>query len=162
MKQMVLIALMTVTGLMAQAAGRQEASAVCSSFTFESDRNACIKEIGQHNYYEQSALDICKGFTFDSDKQNCMRIIGDKQFDQYETENCAKNTFDSDKIQCLKTSGRVATPVPPPPPPPGYGSCSAGQTILQLQNIDRSVYMGRNNDARIQINELISRLQRCP
>jgi hypothetical protein len=161
MKQMILIALMTMTGLMAQAAGRQEASAICTSMSFDSNRNQCISDLARYDYFEQGAIDICRGLSFDSGKNECVKVIGNKSYEAYEIDNCKKSSFDSTKTDCLKNSGRVATPVPPPPPP-GYGSCSTAQTILQLQNIDRSVYMGRNNDARIQINELISRLQRCP
>lgn len=162
MKQMILIALMTMTGLMAQAAGRQEASEICTSMSFDSTRNQCISELAKYDYFEQGAIDLCKGMSFDSGKIECVKVIGNKAYEAYEIDNCRKSSFDSTKTQCLSTAGRAASPVPPPPPPPGYGSCSAGQTILQLQNIDRSVYAGRNNDARIQINELINRLQRCP
>lgn len=159
MKKMILMSLIALTGVMSHAAGRQEASEVCKSFTFESDRTQCIAEIGKHSYYEQRALDLCRAFTFDSDKMTCIKTIGDKSFEQYETDSCAQSTFDSDKMKCLRDNGRPAAPIPPPAYP---GCLSKGQVIMQLQNIDRQVYYNRNNDARIGINDLINQLQRCP
>lgn len=164
MKKMILMSLVTLTAVMSHAAGRQEASEICKSFTFDSDRNQCIAEIGKHNYYEQNAINVCKTFTFDSDKQACVKAISDKSYEAYETDNCARSTFDSDKLKCLNDNGRPVTQTPPPPPPPpGYPGClSKFDVISQLQNIDRQVYFNRNNDARINIADLINRLQRCP
>lgn len=160
MKTIVFITLMTLTGALAQAAGRNEAAQVCKSMTFESDRNACISAIGKYSYFEQGAIDICVSMSFDSEKSNCVTMIGDKSYEAYEIENCAGMTFDSQKWECLKNNGRrVQTPPPPAPP----STCvSKQQLVSELQRLDYMVYNGDNFRARNVIFDLISALQRCP
>ena len=158
MKLVLLIATMILTGVMAHAADRNAASAICKSMTFDSDRNACISEIGKYEYFDQSAINVCVSMTFDSDKAACVRKIGDKSYDTYEIENCARMTFDSDKGTCLQNAGRRIQPNPIPEP-----GCMDKQTLIfELQRLDRMVYDRENNRARNTIYDLITSLQRCP
>jgi hypothetical protein len=148
------MALVVLSGVLAQAAGRQEAYEICTSMTFDSDRNACVSAIGKHEYFDQGAINVCVGMTFDSGKSECVSNIADKTYDPYETTNCAKNSFDSGKNECLKSSGRPAH---------GRSGCLSKQDVIfELQLLDRMVSHGDNLRARDAIYSLINNLQACP
>jgi hypothetical protein len=161
MKSMILIAFVLVSSaLSAQAAGRQEASAICNSMTFDSDRSSCIGNLKNYDYFDSRAISICSRLTFDADKNNCVGAIGNKAYEEYETESCARETFDTNKVDCLGNGGKTFRPLPPPPP---QQSCMPrGRLIQKLEEVDRLVYNGQNRAARIELNDLMNRISRCP
>lgn len=149
----IVMVLMVLSGSLVQAAGRQEASEICTSMSFDSDRNSCISAISKFDYFEQGAINICLRLSFDSDKKQCVSNIGNKTYELYEITNCEKNSFDSGKIQCLKDAGR---------PMQGNPGCLDKQGVIyQLQVLEGMVYRGENNRARNSIYDLINNLQRC-
>ncbi len=156
MKLITLIVLMILFGAMVQAAGRQQAFEICTSMSFDRNRDACISAIGSFEYFDQAAIDICTSMSFDSGKLECIQNIGNKTYEVYESENCAKKSFDINKNQCLNTSGRPAQLFPPP------GCLGKQDMIFELQRLDRMVYQGENLRARNTIYGLINSLQACP
>ncbi|MGZ3746601.1 MAG: hypothetical protein ACXWRE_04510 [Pseudobdellovibrionaceae bacterium] len=154
LKSILMVSLMTLSAFGAQAAGRQEASEICSSMSFDSSRNGCIAAIGKYDYFEQGAINLCMSMSFDNSKLECASTIGNKSYEPYEITNCEKNSFDSGKNQCLKTSGRSFQSYP--------GCLSKQDVIFQLQDLDRMIYHGDNNRARSAIYNMINSLQRCP
>ncbi|HEY8271818.1 MAG TPA: hypothetical protein VIG33_13085, partial [Pseudobdellovibrionaceae bacterium] len=140
MRAGVMSVLVALSAVMAQAAGRQEASEVCTSMSFDSDRNYCISAISKYDYFDQGAINLCLGMSFDSGKKECISNIGNKTYDPYELTNCEKNDFDSSKNQCLKGAGR---------PIQGHVGCLNNQDIIfQLQILEGMVYRGENGRAR--------------
>lgn len=150
-----LIAVITLTGVFATAAGRNEAATICQKMKFDSERNKCVATVGRHEYYDLEAINVCKTIKFDSEMNSCLEAIGDKTYEAYEIENCAKISFDSDKALCMRNTGK-----PYPVTPPG---CMDKKGLIQeLHRLDRIVYDGDIYYARNVIYDLITHLQRCP
>lgn len=106
MKALLIIALLVLPGIRAQAAGREEAWDVCDSMSFASHKEDCVFSLGAYEYFDEGALALCLEMSFDSGKQKCLSIVGDRLYDFYEIMECAENGFDSSKNRCLKKAGR--------------------------------------------------------
>lgn len=160
MKSMILIAFVLVSSaLSAQAAGRQEASEICSSMSFDSGKSACINSIRNYEYFDNGAIDICSGMSFDSGKLQCVVAIGNKTYENYEISACETQSFDSGKVSCLTNGGRTFRRSPPPP----QRACmSKGRLLQKLQIVDDLVYNGQNRSARIELNDLMNQVANCP
>lgn len=158
MKKMMLIAFVTLTGVLAQAADRNDAAAICSKLPFESDRDACISTISKYSYFDRGAIEICKSMSFGSDAVSCVAAIGDKSYEEYEIQNCGRKAFGSDKAECLRTSGsRFQKPTPPP-----VSCLPKQQLIFELQRVDQMLSYGDSYNARNAVYNLLMALQQCP
>ncbi|MNL28437.1 hypothetical protein D3C87_1500790 [compost metagenome] len=157
---MILIAFVLVSSsLSAQAAGREEASQICTSMSFDSGKSACIASIRNYEYFERGAIDICSGMSFDSGKLQCVTAIGNKTYENYEIQACEVQSFDSGKVSCLQNGGRAFRRSPPPP----QRACfSKSRLIQKLQIVDDLVYNGQNRSARIELNDLMNQIANCP
>lgn len=156
MKAMILIAFVLVSSaLTAQAAGREEASKICSSMSFESSRNQCLEKLRPFEYFDTGAIEVCKTMGFDSTMVQCVSAIGDKAYENYEIENCLAQDFDSTKLSCLNNNGKRYTR------PQQQNCISKGRLVQKLKDVEYLVYNGQNRSAGFELRDLINTLEYC-
>ena len=130
---------------------------LCNTFTFDSDKAKCVKEINEGRYYDAGAIGVCKTYTFDSDKLKCIKAIRDKSYFSGEMNVCRNMTFDSDKTKCLNNSGQSYQGGPTPNP----GCPSVGQIKRDISRILNQLENGRYNRALRGLTNLYYDVENC-
>lgn len=111
--------------------GQAEAARICDKIISSRDRMACIDEVRHGNTFDQRALNVCSSILSSSQITECIRSVRNKDYEDFETRECARQITDRNKVSCLARFGRTNYHRPPmfPQPPhygggghPGYGS----------------------------------------
>jgi hypothetical protein len=131
---------------------REDAYKICQQLPFQSDRNECIQKLRRYRYFDDRALEICSSLTFAREKVDCIWVIGDKEYENYEINNCIGQTFPSDRVKCLRESGG----------PLHSGACTDKRLALAyLQGARTDLGQGNLNEVGAKLDYLINVFEAC-
>lgn len=77
---------------------------ICKSFSFSSDRIACLTYIN-NKFMDDVVMEICDDLSFSSSKMGCLKATANKMYSLAQKEICGDASFDSGKVECLQATG---------------------------------------------------------
>ena len=144
--------------------GQNEAARVCEKAISSRDRMACFNEMRDAHTFDQRALNVCSSIISSSQLTACIRAVKNKNYQDYETRECARQISDRSKVSCLERFGRSSYQRPPmfPQPPhhdgghPGYGYPGHGGGIDGPAITRRWMSVGEDKVDKIEVPRTIS------
>jgi hypothetical protein len=81
-------------------------NSICNSIINIEVKSMCAYQADQSKYFDNNATNLCQSLTWDTDKYGCINAISNKAYNSQMIEKCARNFNASDILICLQTSGQ--------------------------------------------------------